>query len=168
MMNRSGGVGQFWTLAGPLLAQPGVARSTMMGYPCLRLHGDFFASWDDRADHLVVKLDEETVRSLIGTGDGLVFAPAGRPFREWVALPAIHRDSWTEALRDAYQQAYDGRPEPDPILKDGIPEPRRPRTGVGKHNEGLTRWFWGRRTSLRISGVQLRASSISLRFSRSL
>ena len=105
MMNRSGGDRQFWTLAEPLLARPGVARSTMMGYPCLRLHGDFFASWDHRADHLVVKLDQGTVQTLIRTGGGLVFAPAGRPFREWVVIPANHRDNWTEALRDAYQQA---------------------------------------------------------------
>jgi hypothetical protein len=104
-MNRSDGDDPFWTLAEPLLARPGVTRSTMMGYPCLRLHGDFFASWNQAADHLVVKLDHESVRTLIRTGDGLVFAPAGRPFREWVAIPADHRHSWTEALSDAYQHA---------------------------------------------------------------
>jgi hypothetical protein len=36
---------EFWDAAAPLLQRPGVTRSTMMGYPCLRLHGDFFASW---------------------------------------------------------------------------------------------------------------------------
>jgi hypothetical protein len=35
----------------------------------------------------------------------LVSAPASRPFQEWVAFPANHRYSWTEALSDAYQQA---------------------------------------------------------------
>ena len=35
-----------WELAGQLLAEPGVTRSTMMGYPCLRANGAFFACID--------------------------------------------------------------------------------------------------------------------------
>ena len=62
MSNRPDPDSQFWKMATPLLARPGIARSTMMGYPCLRLHGDFFASWDQAADHLVVKLDDGTKR----------------------------------------------------------------------------------------------------------
>jgi hypothetical protein len=30
---------KFWGLATPLLAQLGVTRSTMMGFPCLRFEG---------------------------------------------------------------------------------------------------------------------------------
>ena len=33
----------FWELAEPLLASEGVTRGTMMGFPCLRKHGAFFA-----------------------------------------------------------------------------------------------------------------------------
>ena len=55
------GEARFWALADPLLAQAGVTRSTMMGYPCLRLHGDFFACLDRRDGALVIKLDEAQV-----------------------------------------------------------------------------------------------------------
>jgi len=51
--------GRFWALAKPLLRRAGVTRSTMIGFPCLRLDGDFFASCDHRTGELVVKLNEE-------------------------------------------------------------------------------------------------------------
>ncbi|MFM2073098.1 MAG: hypothetical protein RLZZ623_3362, partial [Actinomycetota bacterium] len=37
---------KFWDLAEELLQRPDVSRSTMMGLPCLRLDGAFFASLD--------------------------------------------------------------------------------------------------------------------------
>jgi hypothetical protein len=103
---------RFWQLAEPLLAMAGVSRSTMMGFPCLRLHGDFFASWDPRADQLVIKLDSSDVDMLIHTGDGLPFAPAGRRFREWVAIPATSLARWPLLLEDAYRHAARRPPEP--------------------------------------------------------
>jgi hypothetical protein len=103
---------RFWQLAEPLLAMAGVSRSTMMGLPCLRLHGDFFASWDPRADQLVIKLDASDVEMLIHTGGGLPFAPAGRRFREWVAVPATSLARWPILLEDAYRHAMRRQAEP--------------------------------------------------------
>ena len=37
------GEARFWEIAEPLLEQPGIERSTMMGLPCLRIHGALFA-----------------------------------------------------------------------------------------------------------------------------
>jgi hypothetical protein len=105
MINRSDPDSQFWELAVPLLARPGVARSTMMGYPCLRLHRDFFASWDQRSNQLIVKLDQNTVEALIESGNGFAFAPAGRRFREWLAVPATRHKRWPILLEDAYNHA---------------------------------------------------------------
>jgi hypothetical protein len=96
---------RFWQLAEELLAMPGVCRSTMMGFPCLRLHGDFFASWDPHAEQLVIKLDSTDAETLIQTGDGSPFAPAGRRFREWVAVPATSRTRWPVLLEDAHRHA---------------------------------------------------------------
>jgi hypothetical protein len=62
------GEARFWELAAPLLEQAGITRSTMMGFPCLRLHGDFFATCDRRSGDLVVKLDEEQITRLIDAG----------------------------------------------------------------------------------------------------
>lgn len=95
----------FWACAEPLLDQAGVTRSTMMGYPYLRLDGDFFASWDRQAECLVVKLDAPSVADLIGCGEAEPFAPAGRPFREWAAVPMTRRSSWSGLLDRALAAA---------------------------------------------------------------
>jgi hypothetical protein len=104
-MSTSAGVDEFWEHAALLLERPGVTRSTMMGYPCLRLHGDFFASWDPHAHALVLKLDRQTVTSLIADGLGGPFAPSGRPFREWVSIPLSARTSWPDRLDAAFDCA---------------------------------------------------------------
>jgi len=101
MSERERGQERFWTLADPLLARAGVTRSTMMGFPCLRLDGDFFASCDHRSGHLVVKLDEQQVSALIDAGKADVFAPNGRPFREWASIPYRRQRSWGPILERA-------------------------------------------------------------------
>jgi hypothetical protein len=105
MTDRSDPHCRLFQLAEPLLALPGVCRSTMMGFPCQRLYGDFFASWDPRAGQLVIKIESSHVELLIHSGDGLPFAPAGRRFREWVAVPATRRARWPVLLEDAYRHA---------------------------------------------------------------
>jgi hypothetical protein len=46
----------FWDLVEPFYADPAVTRSTMMGLPCVRHDGRFFASLDRRSGALLVKL----------------------------------------------------------------------------------------------------------------
>jgi hypothetical protein len=93
----------FWSLAGPLLARPGVTRSTMMGFPCLRLDGDFFASCERTTGELVVKLDEARAGELVDAGRAQPFAPNGRVFREWVLVPRARRRSWAALLDEAFE-----------------------------------------------------------------
>lgn len=93
--------GQFWALAEPLLAQPAVTRSTMMGLPCLRVSGRFFAAFDRRSGALVVKMPEGRVNELIDTAQAQAFAPAGRRFREWAASPSTRSDAWSLLLGEA-------------------------------------------------------------------
>jgi hypothetical protein len=83
----------------------GVSRSTMMGFPCLRLNGDFFASCDRRTGNLVVKLDEAAVSNLIADGKAEPFAPNGRRFREWASIPVLRHRSWPALLDQALQIA---------------------------------------------------------------
>jgi hypothetical protein len=96
---------RFWTLAKPLLRRAGVTRSTMMGFPCLRLDGDFFASRDHRTGELVVKLNEERARALIDAGKAEPFAPNGRRFREWLTVPHRRHRSWPVLLEEALELA---------------------------------------------------------------
>lgn len=91
----------FWRAAVPLLAQDGVTRSTMMGLPCLRVRGKFCAAFDRSTGDLMVKLPATRVEQLIASGEGGAVAPAGRRFREWVAISASDIDHWPGFLTEA-------------------------------------------------------------------
>lgn len=91
----------FWELATSLLRDPRISRSTMMGLPCLRCDGAFFASLDRRSGELIVKLPEARVKELVAAGTAVTFAPAGRPFRRWAAIRAAERHFWAGYLDEA-------------------------------------------------------------------
>jgi hypothetical protein len=92
---------RFWALADPMLAQAGVTHSTMMGLPCLRIDGQFFASFNRRTGDLLVKLPESRVDELVDAGRAHSFAPAGHRFREWAAVAPTRRRAWTALLEEA-------------------------------------------------------------------
>jgi uncharacterized protein (TIGR02453 family) len=100
----------FWDLVEPMYTDPAVQRSTMMGLPCVRLDGRFFASLDRRTHALLVKLPTARVGELIADGVGEPFAPAGRVFREWVAIPKPDRERWQRLLTEASEHAGPPRP----------------------------------------------------------
>ncbi|MFI0409140.1 hypothetical protein [Actinomadura sp. 3N508] len=91
----------FWDLVEPTLTDPAVIRSTMMSLPCVRHRGRFFAALNTRNQTVLVKLPREQVARLIAEGVGEPFAPAGRIFREWVALPAPDQRLWQRLLDEA-------------------------------------------------------------------
>jgi uncharacterized protein YndB with AHSA1/START domain len=91
----------FWALAQALLNANTVTRSTMMGLPCLRVDGRFFASFDPRTNALVVKLPAARVDQLIESGQAEPFAPAGRRFREWAAIDPSRSAVWPSFLDEA-------------------------------------------------------------------
>jgi hypothetical protein len=103
----------FWELAAPLLADPAVSRSTMMGYPCLRADGAFFASIEPATGHLIIKLAAIRVAELIAAGEAAPFAPAGRVFREWAAVADPDPERWRELLREARAFAVPAARPPD-------------------------------------------------------
>lgn len=90
----------FWELAGQLLAEPGVSRSTMMGYPRPRANGAFFACVERITGHLIVKLPALRVSELVAAGQALPFAPSGRIFREWAAFPVADPNEWSALLAE--------------------------------------------------------------------
>lgn len=91
----------FWELAEPLLEHEAVIKGTMMGFPCLRVNGDFFASQDHRTGDLIVKLPANRVLDLIDTEVGEPFAPAGRRFKEWVLIPNRDVALWRSLISEA-------------------------------------------------------------------
>jgi len=93
---------RFWELAEPYLTRPEVTRSTMMGYPCLRVQGQYFASTHHSTGDLIVKLPEHRVEELVDAGRAEPFAPNGRRFREWALVPHRRVRSWKGLLGEAY------------------------------------------------------------------
>ena len=91
----------FWSIAEPLLANPAVSKGTMMGFPCLRINGDFFASADHKTGDLDVKLPAARVLELIDAEIGQPFVPAGRRFREWVQIADRDAERWEALLEEA-------------------------------------------------------------------
>ncbi|MQA87513.1 MAG: hypothetical protein GEV03_23540 [Streptosporangiales bacterium] len=100
----------FWELAEPMYGDPAVRRSTMMGLPCLRYEGRFFASLDRRTQALLVKLPGPRVAQIIQDGEGEHFAPAGRVFREWVVIPHPDHRRWSALLHEAKSFAASSAP----------------------------------------------------------
>jgi len=92
----------FWDIAEPHLAS-GAERSTMMGHPCLRVDGEFFASLEPKSGNMIVKLPANRVDELVGAEIGLDFAPNGRRFREWCAISEASQDRWEPLLTEARQ-----------------------------------------------------------------
>jgi TfoX N-terminal domain len=109
-------------LTDDLLYDPAVGRSTMMGYPCVRRAGRFFASFDTRAEALVVKLSRERVAELVADGTGEPFAPNGRVFREWVTIPEPDPKVWERVLAEARDFAAPTPTESIDELADRIRE----------------------------------------------
>ncbi len=89
----------FWELVDELQAKdPRIEEGTIMGGRCARVAGEFLALVDYKNSGLVVKLPRERVDALIGEGKGHAFAPAGKVFREWVAIPYSNRRLWRKLL----------------------------------------------------------------------
>lgn len=103
MAERTKGEDKFWALTEPLLERPAVERSTMMGLPCVRADGAFFASCDRKTGDLLVKLPEARVDELVDAGKANSFAPAGRRFREWAAIPFDRSRTWPKLLDEAFE-----------------------------------------------------------------
>jgi len=82
-------------------SDPAISRSTMMGLPCLRFEGAFFASLDKRNGELIVKLAASDVAARVADGRGHSFAPAGKVFKEWVVVVSRETGAWRAALDDA-------------------------------------------------------------------
>jgi hypothetical protein len=91
----------FWAAADRVLGRRGVTTGTMMGFPCLRAQGRFFASSERGSGDLIVKLPEARVKGLIADGEAVPFAPNGRVFREWARVPDRDPERWSELIDDA-------------------------------------------------------------------
>ena len=92
----------FWRVAEPFLAREGVTKSTMMGFPCIRVNGAFCACVHKDGTGLVAKLPAARVEAAVAAGEGEAFAPAGKVFREWLFVPVAAVDTWPAWLAESF------------------------------------------------------------------
>ena len=91
----------FWDLAVELMSEdPRVVEGTIMSSRCLRVGKEFLAMPHHKTDGLVVKLPAGRVNDIIAAGDGESFAPAGKVFKEWLAVTSLDEDRWRALLRE--------------------------------------------------------------------
>jgi hypothetical protein len=94
----------FWKLASELQVEDArVVEGTIMNDRCLRVGKEFLALVDHDDSGLIVKLPKERVVELIDSGKGRAFAPAGRVFKEWLAVPDVNRRRWLALLREGIE-----------------------------------------------------------------
>lgn len=91
----------FWELAAEFqAADDRVVEGTIMGSSCLRVGKQFLAMPHHKKDGLVVKLPAERVAAAIEAGEGESFAPAGKVFREWLAVTDVDEARWRKLLAE--------------------------------------------------------------------
>ncbi len=94
----------FWDVAEPLLGSGQLVEGTMMGQQCLRsAAGGFVATVERTTGALVVKLPKTRVAELVESGDGAAFAPAGKVFKEWVAVESFDETRWTDLIAESME-----------------------------------------------------------------
>ncbi len=79
----------------------GVEQSTMMGTPCLRYEGQFFAMMFEREDALIIKVSEARVLELIEDGTGKEFNFTKKRFKEWVLIPKSNQGQYENLMLEA-------------------------------------------------------------------
>ena len=98
----------FWNLATPMIDNGFVEKGTMMGFPCLRIRGKFFASQERSTKDLIVKLPADRVTELINQGQALPFSPNGRVFKEWALIDELNEERWRTLIQEALDFVGDG------------------------------------------------------------
>ena len=99
----------FWEIAESYLKRTAVDEGQLMGFPCLRVNDEFFCTCDHRSGDLIVKLPKERVIELVKEGVGEPFAPAGRVFKEWMAVSDRDTRLWITLMDEALEFVGGGK-----------------------------------------------------------
>jgi hypothetical protein len=104
----------FWDIIDELrLRDARLEEGTVIGGRCARVAGEFLGLVDFKGSGMVIKLPRNRVAELINEGIGQPFAPAGKMFREWIAIPKLdptpldHTPPRSNQLRCAARRPHD-------------------------------------------------------------
>lgn len=93
-----------WDLAAELQGSDDrIIEGTIMSSRCLRVGKEFLAMNHHKKSGLVVKLPAQRVADLIEEGTGESFAPAGKVFKEWVAVLEPDESLWRSLLAEGVE-----------------------------------------------------------------
>ncbi len=90
---------RFWDEVAPFQAAGRLEEGTMFGFRCVRAGKAFVAMPGHESDGMVVKLPADRVTAILASDKGVVVAPSGRVFREWVEVSAA--EDWAPYLEEA-------------------------------------------------------------------
>jgi hypothetical protein len=89
---------RFDEIADDILAANGdVERTQMMGMPAVKADGKLVCGWVRSEEAMVFKLPDPAIHAAaLGLEGAHLFDPGGngRPFKEWVVVPAAHASEW--------------------------------------------------------------------------
>ncbi len=89
-------------IANLLALQPGVSRAKMFGMPSVMVGGKAFAGLS--GESMIFKLSGAAHQSALALAGAHLFEPmAGRPMKEWVAVPPEQARHWLELAESALQ-----------------------------------------------------------------
>ncbi len=100
-------------LCDDLLARhPEIALTQMMGMPAVKADGKLVCGWVRSEEAMVFKLPDATAHdAALALAGAHLFDPGGRgrPFREWVVVPAAHSSDGPGLAEQAFAQRAAGR-----------------------------------------------------------
>jgi hypothetical protein len=76
---------------------PEVVLTQMMGMPAVKADGKLVCGWVRSEEAMVFKLPDPVIHAAaLGLAGSHLFDPGGngRPFKEWVVVPAAHAPEW--------------------------------------------------------------------------
>ena len=91
---------EFEHLSSLLALRPGVSKSKMFGMPSVMVNGKAFAGLD--GERMTFKLNTAARQQALAVAGSKLFEPmAGRPMKEWVAVPVAQCGRWQELAEAA-------------------------------------------------------------------
>lgn len=91
---------EYYINAGQQIA--GAVQSQMFGKPCFKIDGKAFVCFFQEC--MVFKLTGTEHKEALALKGAVLFDPSakGRAMKEWVQVPAAHKNKWPELAKAAY------------------------------------------------------------------
>ncbi len=78
-------------------------QSQMFGKPCFKINGKAFVCFFQ--NEMVFKLSGTAHSEALALSGSKLFDPSGkgRPMKEWVQVPGVHIEKWTQLAKSAFE-----------------------------------------------------------------